>query len=467
MKYITLIVASLLLFACKSKQPASSSMANLQSNKRPIWVDQRPVNSFNYVGIGRASKIINPADYLQVAKKEALQDLAGEIKVTISTNSILSQYQNNTQFNQQFFSDTRLNAQEFLEGFTVVDSWENKNEYWIYYTLSKEEYEAQKRRKMRLAASQAIELLERADALSLQEDFVSIFKLRVKALGKLQAYLNEAVSAEYKGKDVYLVNEILSQLQTQLFQIGIKANTTLLEASAGKPFSKPLSANVFFKSKDSSLIPLSSLPMIGTDNAKKLQGNPKADANAEGFVVFGLNRTLSREPNQLIIIKPDLEKLIRSDSLNNSARVLLLNLEVPQATVNIKVEPLRIYIESKELNLGNPLGYAILEPALKRKLAENGCLFTNTPAQADYSLKLQASTRDLGIIWGNMMQSLLDLELIISNPKTGEELLHENLSGIQGFQTTKEKAGEDAFKKAITPLLQKVYPEIEKALFFN
>ncbi len=467
MKYITLIVVSLLLFACKSQQTVVKSSANLQSNKRPNWVDQRPVNSFNYVGIGRASKIINPADYLQMAKKEALQDLAGEIKVTISTNSILSQYQNNTQFNQQFFSDTRLNAQEFLEGFTIVDSWENKNEYWIYYTLSKEEYEAQKRRKIRLAASQAIELLEKADDLNLNDNFVSIFKLRVKALSRLQPYLNEAISGEYKGKQTYLVNEIISQLQSQLFLIAIKANPTSLEASAGKPFTTALSALVYIKSKDSTLATLSSVPMLAVDNAKKIQGNPKAASNSEGVVVFGLNRTLSREPNQLVVMRPDLEKLILTDSLNSSVKTLLLNLETPTATVNIKVEPLRIYFVSKEINHAVPLAYPILEPALKKKLAENGCLFTNNPNQADYILSLEASTKDLGIIWGNMMQSLLDFELIIKNPKNGDELLHENLTGIKGFQTTKEKAGEDAFKNTLMPLLQKVFPEIEKALFYQ
>lgn len=70
---------------------------------------------------------------------------------------------------------------------------------------------------MRLAASQAIELMEKADDLNLNENFVSIFKLRVKAISRLQPFLNEAISGEYKGKQTYLVNEIISQLQSQLF----------------------------------------------------------------------------------------------------------------------------------------------------------------------------------------------------------------------------------------------------------
>jgi hypothetical protein len=468
MKHFTLILTVIMgLLACKSQQPSASGHANLQSNKRPTWVDQRPVNNFNYVGVGRASKITNPVDYLQVAKKEALQDLAGEIKVTVSTNSLLSQYQNNTQFNQQFFSDTRLKSNEFLEGFTVVDSWENKNEYWIYYTLNKEEYEARKRRKIQLAANQALELMQSADALSVQEDFVSIFKLRVKALAILQDYFNEAVEANYKGKDVYLVNEIFTQLQSQLFTIRLEANPKNIDASAGKPFSQTIGAKAFYRNKDSLNIPLLHLPLIASDDAKRLQGNPKSETNEAGVAVFGLTRTLSREPHQQVKIRPDLEKLIRSDSLNNSLRTLLLNLETPSANMLIKVEPLRIYFESKELNLGQPLTYNIIEPALKKKLAENGCIFTTNLQQADYAVSVVASTRDLGVIWGNMLQSLLDLEVIIKNPKTGDELLHENLSGVQGFQTSKEKAGEDAYKKAISPLLQKVFPEMEKALFYQ
>lgn len=453
------------MIACKSKQPFSNNLS--QSNKRPHWVEQRPVNNLNYVGIGRASKLSNPADYLQVAKKEALQDMVGEIKVNVSTNSILSQYQNNSNFNQQFFSDTRLIAQEFLQGFTVVDSWENKNEYWIYYTLSKAEYEAQKRKQIYIASQQALELMQKADRLNPIDDYTAIFKLRVKALALLQNYLNEAVEVEYYNKQVYIVNELISQLQDQLFQLNLQASPLQLNASAGKAFEKSIETFVSYRNKDSLRAPIKFVPLIAEAGSIRLQGNNLTETNEKGEAIFGVSRTFSREPIQIITIKPNLDKLIRSDSLNLSLRTILMRLETPSTQVRIKVEPLRIFIESSELNLGKTLSYAIIEPAIKKKLGENGCTFVPALAQADYKLEIIASTKDLGAIWGNMQQATLDMEIILRDAKTSEELMHESLRGIQGFQNNKEKAGLDAYKNATTHFPTKIYPQLDKALYVN
>jgi PBP1b-binding outer membrane lipoprotein LpoB len=467
MNRIALIIIPLLLFACKSKQQVGKTAVTLQSNKRPNWVDQRPVNNMNYVGIGRASKFSNPADYLQVAKKEALQDMVGEIKVNVSTNSILSQYQNNSNFNQQFFSDTRLVAQEFLQDFTVVDSWENKDEYWIYYTLSKAEYEAQKRKQIYIASQQALELMQKADRLNRKDDYIAIFKLRVKALAHLQSYLNEAVEVEYYGKQVYIVNELIAQLQDQLFQITLNASPTQMNASAGKAFEKSIETFVSYRNKDSVRSPIKFVPLIADAGAIRLQGSNLAESNAAGEAIFGVSRTFSREPIQIITIKPNLDKLIRSDSLNLSLRTILMRLETPTTQVRIKVEPLRIYIESSELNQGKNINYAILEPAIKKKLGENGCTFVSSLVQADYKLEIIASTKDLGAIWGNMQQATLDMEIILKDAKTSEELMHESLRGVQGFQNNKEKAGLDAYKNALSQFPTKIYPQLEKALYLQ
>ena len=100
-------------------------------SKQPDWVQQRPVNNNFYVGVGYANKMLNPADYQAMAKKRALNDLIGEIKVVVSSNSILSLNQNNNVLNQMFATDTKVMAQAMVEDFEVVDSWENKSDFYI------------------------------------------------------------------------------------------------------------------------------------------------------------------------------------------------------------------------------------------------------------------------------------------------------------------------------------------------
>jgi hypothetical protein len=101
--------------------------------KVPNWVSSRPNNGFKYVGIGFAEK--KGGNYQMDAKKNALYDLASEIKVDISSNSVLYTVQNNNNFNENFNSLIKLSNSDNIEGYTLVDSYENDKQYWVYYQL--------------------------------------------------------------------------------------------------------------------------------------------------------------------------------------------------------------------------------------------------------------------------------------------------------------------------------------------
>jgi hypothetical protein len=206
-----LSITGLFILSCGTSK---NGVNRKDRSKQPDWVQQRPINSNYYVGIGYANKTLNPTDFQQMAKKRALNDMIGEIKVVVSSNSILSQYQNNANYNQIFATETQVNAQAMVEDFEVIDSWENKTDFYIYYKLSKSDYEAAKRRKLQAAIEQSINFLDNADQLSIKENFMQIMRLRIKALGALQNYINEDVATEYKGKQVYLVNVIVNQIQS-------------------------------------------------------------------------------------------------------------------------------------------------------------------------------------------------------------------------------------------------------------
>ena len=102
-----------------------TACASHRANKKPSCVSQRPVNESYYVGVGIAPKANSTQSYQQAAKKEALNDLISEIKVTVSSNSVLQSLQNNAEFKQQFESQVKITALNEIENYEVVDSWEN------------------------------------------------------------------------------------------------------------------------------------------------------------------------------------------------------------------------------------------------------------------------------------------------------------------------------------------------------
>src|SRR3954468_3713191 len=84
--------------------------------KVPVWVSNRPNNGFKYIGVGFADKT-KGGNYQIEAKKNALYDLASEIKVDISSNSVLYTVQNNNTFNENFNSLIKLSNSDNIEGY--------------------------------------------------------------------------------------------------------------------------------------------------------------------------------------------------------------------------------------------------------------------------------------------------------------------------------------------------------------
>ena len=129
-QYIIFIFSITLLFSQEIK--AQNPVPINNQLKAPIWVSSRPNNGFKFVGIGFAEKD-KGGNYQMEAKKNALYDLASEIKVDISSNSVLYTIQNNNNFNQNFNSLIKLSNSDNIEGYILVDSYENEKQYWVYY----------------------------------------------------------------------------------------------------------------------------------------------------------------------------------------------------------------------------------------------------------------------------------------------------------------------------------------------
>lgn len=456
MKTKLLFILSVTGFFILSCGTSKNGVNRKDRSKQPDWVQQRPINSNYYVGIGYANKTLNPTDFQQMAKKRALNDMIGEIKVVVSSNSILSQYQNNANYNQIFATETQVNAQAMVEDFEVIDSWENKTDFYIYYKLSKSDYEAAKRRKLQAAIEQSINFLDNAVELSIKENFMQIMRLRIKALGALQNYLNEDVATEYKGKQVYLVNEIVNQIQNQLYKLQVKTDVVELKGKIGKPISNPFTASVKLASNNS-LVPF--VPLTLKANQTKFDYGNSAETDQNGVATFSLNKILAKDPIQQVKIMVDIATIIKTDSLNGLLKGILTNIDAPSTNFRLVVEPIKIYTNSQEQILGKTLEFNIIEPLLKRRLVESGCNFVTDKKIADYEVKIIANTTDLGVMWGKMLQANINMDISIVDARNNQEIYKNALKDIKGFQLTPENASKDAYNNMLTNFWEKVYPE--------
>jgi len=105
---------------------------------KPSWIEKKPVDSESYLGIGASPKNSKNTDYQQLAKSNALNDLASEISVRISNTSLLYTLSSNNTLKETFDSKTYTSTKEDLEGYEMVDSFEDETNYWVFYKLSKQ-----------------------------------------------------------------------------------------------------------------------------------------------------------------------------------------------------------------------------------------------------------------------------------------------------------------------------------------
>jgi len=446
---------------------ACNTSKSIKNKVKPDWVSQRPVNNFYYVGIGFASKINNPDDYQEVAKKNALSDMLGEIKVNVSSNSLLSRYQNNKDFSQQFFSDIKVMSQATIEEFEIVDSWTDKEQYWIYYKLSKSDYETYKRRQLQRATELSLDYLNRAENLDIKFDYIQQFRLRLRALIAMQNFLNEDAGIIYNGRKVYLVNEIVSQIQNQMYKVSVRTNHATIKAKVGKPVSEPINISVILNDTLSKKVFLPFIPLKLVVEQGKMEFGALSETNQAGEASFSISRVLAKDPVQRIRITLNIEEMLRGDSIIPSLKKMLTSMDAPATGIRVFVDPIRVLMTTEEKNLGAKLPFNIIEPALKKKLIENGCNFVSTLSEADYELRVVSDTKDLGVMWGTMMQSTFDMNISLIDAKNNAELFKDGIQGVRGFQTTPDKAGIDAYNNALNQFWKNVYQNLLGELIVN
>jgi len=447
--FITVLAGS-----CGSPKPVQSVY-----KPKPEWVNNRPVNTDFYVGVGTVSKSNHKTDYQQIAKKNAMDDLVSEIKVTVSTNSVLKSVQNNMQFNQQFNSTTKITALNTIEKFDVVDSWENENEFWIYYRLSKADYEEMKRRKMQAQIDRAENFLQRADQLNIHIDFIQMLHMKIQALATLQNYLNEPITSSYKGNAVNLQDAIFNSIQDQLYEIKYKTSVDELKGVIGKPL--PV-FNTTALLNDGSMIP--NLPLKAGSDGANAEAYDHIETDRSGIATFTKAKVRGAGSTQFLRVVVDVETIILSDSLNYLVKSILLSMQPPPVSIKVAADPLKIFVIADEQNLSKPLDQTAVEPVLKKELADNGCVLVAKRNDADYVIRINSNTVSLGVLWGIMLSSEFSVTLSLEDAKTGIKVYNDGIQNIKGFQTTPENAGLDATKKGIAEANRKLIPTFVNAV---
>jgi len=460
-KALYIFYCIILLQACKSKETAT--VTSIQESKpAPIWVSERPNNGFKFVGIGFADK--KPGNnYQQEAKKNALYDLASEIKVNISSNSVLYTVQNNNNFNENFNSLIKLSNSDNIEGYTLIDSYENEKQYWVYYSLDKQEYNDLKAKKKQQIILKASNLIAASYADEKNSDFSSSLKKRIQAFSVLTPYLSEEINFnETSANGIKNVFDLTSLIQTQLQSISVASTNVTFDLKPYQARYNALNYKLLINNKS----PLQNFPLTIFSDDEHVKIIEKGITNANGELQLKVREV---EPiNQFVSfsINPDIATLIGNDSISvASINILKQFVQTNFLKLQAKVSNITVYIQSVENNFGKTTNLNTIANMIQQKFNGNEIHLVNKPELADFIIESVADTQedassDVLDKNYNLKLAALIINLQLKNKLNNNETFKTQVKDVFGYANSLEKAGLNAYDN---PKLQ---TNLMEALFF-
>jgi len=422
--------------------------ASVDGSTMPNWVNTRPVSSLDYIGIASVSKKQHPRDYSQIGKAEALRDLASEISITISSEFIENLSGNTRMTADEVRSYICSSTEAKLEGYELAGQWETKDDFYVYYRLSKSEYIERKEAPKQRAISLALEFLGTARKYEIAGNISGALTSYVQAIFALDGFIAEPLKVEDNGQTIFLQNELFSSLQKMINGISLESTAKDFSVKVGKKLNVTFPVSVTYINERNEKRPATQFPLRfdftkGNGNLMK-----HVVANENGLATCYLSNVISPDKLQIVKAQPDIIPASQ-DSIAPLAHALLNNLNLPEVKFILNVEGPTICLKSEELQFDNKLADSYVEPQIKKALSGYGFVFSDDLSHADLLFEVKANTRrGQRILDYNMFSAFGDVTLSVTELSSGTEIFKDGLSNIKAIEMNYEKAGVSAMVAA-------------------
>ncbi|MGB0806630.1 MAG: LPP20 family lipoprotein [Salibacteraceae bacterium] len=456
-KNLTLIISVLLLFNCSGSKEVAKNTSYAKDEKieqKPSWVTQRPVNSQFYTGIAVSSKSASPMNYALEAQRNALNELASSIEVDVKSNSMLFTFEEKSKVRDEFKEFIQVKANQNIENYELVASWENAYEYWVYYKLSKEQYKKDKQAKIDKAVNLSVSLIDQANQDWKNENYKLGFTGFFDALQPIKPYLGESLPATINDiKEVYLGNYLLSQISQCSREFHLKSTLEEISTFWGSELSHS-ELEFFVNSSNNQAI--AQIPLRFEYSEGQIRPRDGL-TDQKGVSSTEIKKITSKKSIQKVNAEIDFKKMIignkRPDEIEKR---IFESLKNKKSTIIIDVKSPKIFLKSTEFSLGKNAGSELLN-AFSLKAAEMGFLIVSNKKDADLVVDINSATHKAGTAY-NLNNVLLIATIEVIFNKTGKLIYHEKLEGVKGVSSSFTDASNQAYKKAIDEINKKIVP---------
>ncbi len=439
----------------------------LYAKKKPDWVKQRPNDSSYFIGRSMSLKQDGDINYRTETRNKALKQLSSEIKVNISSNSILRQFENNYQVKESFESNTFESIEATLEGYEVY-TWEDKKEYWVMMRLSKEKYELQKKMKLdyakKLSATYYIDGLKSVENGDIYKGLLHY----IQAIKSIQPHASEDLSYHDINGNYNLGIDIFNAIQDALKKINLQSEKDAYIVQFSKELQIPLRLQATFSDNKGNKHPITNLPLNFSFTKGDGELITSGITNNQGEATCSVSRFISKRKTQEITAIFNALKLYEKE--NEETKVLLNAFfreeSLPITRFNIEVQKSSAFLEIKEVVFGENPNTKTFGNMIKAELAQSYFNITNNKDDADFIVTINSN-----FIAGDEKKGkgyalfivFVEFNISIYDNKNKMEIFVDGFSDLKGMLPgSYEHALKNAREKAKQKITDDILPKMEQ-----
>lgn len=387
--------------------------------RAPEWVSSIPDNSLFYWGIGTCE--LSNVNCREIAKQEAIENIAQQISIKIESNSFIelaeAMTENSISSQEYFQKRTQYETQNYLQELQIYDTYQDRKFYYICYRLEKAKYNEQIRLKSEEIARLGYDYLQNARQAESAGNLVAAISSYQKGLEAVENWLFLNLS--------YMSENIPMQLYTGYVSVFEGLTLSVLPETISVQNFKELNIEIVAKlSKNNTLI--KNIPLVAhfSTGAGRITNSCKTNDLGEGH--FYLSQLYSKDALQTIKINID-KSILKSlpaiyQNINTFQRL-------PEGIVKLNVEQQHVifYINSLKNDI----------PALTRQVssiltADNFEITTNIN-DATHIIDISTVLKNGGVVagdLGNLAEWFASLEMVLKD-KIGSVLMHYSIDDLR------------------------------------
>lgn len=415
---------------------------------RPDWLSGQLNEPRYYTGVGHSVKD-GTNNYIQAARKSALDDLVSQIKVTVSSTSILSVFeQDRKEFRERYEQIIQTEVADEIEEFEQAGAYEDDRNYWVYYRLSKERYRQIKEEQKRNAVILATDFVNKARKAEQEGSRLQAIGFYFQAFRSVEKYLGEAIPATIDGREVLLTNEIYASIKALLDKIKLQIEPAEMLINRRLNLNaQPVVVQALYTDSNQ---PAINFPLIAAFEKGEGEVFPDYTTDENGQSKILISKITSRDLEQTVAVKLNLDA-ISGTSSSPVYNLISSTLNAPSAQTILKVQRPVVHLISNEKSLGISKNSTQISNRLKNLLTKAGFEFSTSSESADLLMEVVADS-EKGSISGSIYITFLTGVIRVTEAKEGRVIYATTLDRIKGYGLDYDRSSQDAYNKAIETL---------------